>query len=69
MTSRSRSIPATKVLGATDVAPTSSTRRLGPSGDSSPHALGTSRNPLAGCSPRTSSLPKATNTMTVSRIT
>ena len=54
MTSRSGSMPSTKVLGARLVPPTSSVRRVTPSGVSSPKRAGRSRNALGGCSPWTS---------------
>jgi len=51
MTSRSASIPSTKVLGATLVPPTSRVRRVTPSGESSPKRAGSSAKALGGCSP------------------
>ena len=47
MTSRPGSRPSTKVLGARLVPPTSSVRRVAPSGESSPNRAGSSRNALA----------------------
>src|SRR2546430_1805337 len=69
MTLRSRSIPSTKVLGATDRPPTSSTRRMASSSLVPPKRAGISRNPLRGCSPRARRRHRAAKTTTVSRTT
>ena len=55
-----------EVLGASEFAPTSSTRRATPSSLSSPNRVGSSRKPLAGCSPWTQSRHSARKTSTVS---
>src|SRR5436190_921991 len=57
MTSRSRSIPRTNVLGATDFPPTRSTLLVTPSSSAAPKWTGISQNPLGGCSPRSSRRP------------
>src|SRR5437667_8492556 len=67
MTSRSRSMPRTNVLGATDFPPTRSTLLVTPSSSAAPKWTGISRNPLGGCSPRNSRRPRAAKTITVSR--
>src|SRR2546429_1192744 len=69
MTLRSRSIPSTKVLGATDRPPTSITRRMASSSLVPPKRAGISRNPPGGCSPGTRRRQRAAKTTTVSRAT
>src|SRR5215469_7831269 len=66
MTSRSRSIPSTKVLGATDRPPMRSSRRVTSSSLVPPKRAGISRNPLGGCSPRSRRRPSAAKTISVS---